>query len=99
MKILEEEEILDMMFFVLPKSYLWVFFLVFDTKENLNMSALQKKNVCRLNLAVNPKVNIFAIFKASALWADAFYESKCPSVHSETTLPDGLETSGWRAYR
>ena len=23
---------------------------------------------------------IFAIFKASALWADAFYKSKCPSV-------------------
>ena len=24
--------------------------------------------------------DIFEIFKASALWADAFYKSKCPSV-------------------
>ena len=61
----------------------------------------------------------FDIFKASALWADAFYKSKCPyvcvclcvcvCVHFladfalqnmvETTLPDGLETSGQREYR
>ena len=67
------------------------------------------------------------LFKASALWADAFYKLICPSVclfvclsaclsvrvftswiffadfvlqnMVETTLPDGLKTSGWRAYR
>ena len=45
------------------------------------------------------------IFKASALWADAFYKSKCPYVADfalqnmvETTLPDELETSGQRVY-
>ena len=91
-----------------------------------------------------PWYNWIALFKASALWADAFYKSKCPSVclsscpsvrlfvcslfryrlnvflppfpevgcpifleirnplgkvflvHPETTLPDGLETSGRR---
>ena len=28
----------------------------------------------------NKKTLILPIFKASALWADAFYKSKCPSV-------------------
>ena len=51
MKIVEEEEkchdqyfleILDMMFFVLPKSSFLRVFLVFETKESLNLSALQK---------------------------------------------------------
>ena len=28
----------------------------------------------------NPNPKFWAIFKASALWADAFYKSKCPSV-------------------
>ena len=51
----------------------------------------------------------FGFFKALALWADAFYKSKCPKLvffadfalqnMVETKLPDGLETSGGRVHR
>ena len=29
---------------------------------------------------LHPNIRALAVFKASALWADAFYKSKCPSV-------------------
>ena len=32
------------------------------------------------NIALNFRILVVGIFKASALWADAFYKSKCPSV-------------------
>ena len=74
----------------------------------------EKPNHLRIVPSKNFKNTLHVmIFTESALWADSVYKLRCPSVclfvslcvalfvrHTlETTLPEGLETSGRREYR
>ena len=57
--------------------------MIADTKAQLSDFQLGKKLFLFMSdeilKIVNQKINDAKIFKASALWADAFYKSKCPS--------------------